>query len=132
MDHSFYGTPVIASNLEIPLGTKTVRVVSQVMGPDNPHEFGVSVHDCEVYVYFKSDMEEPIGFALLAAAKKMPNKRMTLVSSINKIDRFDMPMRFVDGIKGALEAFREQGWRIIVDYDLLDRIKNDEFTRKEE
>lgn len=143
-EHNFFGTPVLASNVIIPPDPKTVRVKFEWYGPSSKEsceEHDVNPSDAEAFAYFIADfipdaMERPtgIGFALKAAKQAMPHKNLKLRTGndIADIDRFDMPVRFLDGIKAAVKALHREGFRVVMEPDLLERCQRQDMESRGE
>jgi len=142
-EHNFFGTPVMASNVIIPPDPMTVRLKFEWYGPSSKEscvEYGVEPSEAEAFAYFLADQihgvkPASIGFALLAAKQAMPHKKLEVRTGreLEQIDRFDMPVRFLDGIKAAVKSLHERGFRIVIEPDLLRRCqKQDMETRSED
>lgn len=121
---NFEGIPVMVTSLEMPPGMRVVTVKAELYGPNNPNEFGVQERDREHYVYFESLTSEPIGFALLDAAKAMVAKRMVLQNPLETLYKFDMPARFISGVKAAMLSIHRSGFKIVSNSETLAILRN--------
>lgn len=111
---TFGGTPVTVTGLELP-PKRAVLFNVDLMGPgtaSEQQEYQVKESDRELFVVITSLNASSIGFSLTAAKEAMPHKTIEVYTPLDKLFRFDMPLRFIAGLKAVAKAVYNQGYEV--------------------